>query len=685
MTKNIQSEVRYLKGVGPRKSEILSKIGIQTVQDLLYYLPRRYEDRRNKTKISDIKPGSSCMVQGKVLTSGAYRTKKGTVIFQLALTDGSGVLYCVWFNQPFLKDKFKTGQEIIFFGKAEKHDKLQMAHPEYEIVSDEPDLLNVGRIVPVYPLTQELTQKYMRFLVNQATEEYLDAAGETIPTHVIASGKVVDIYFALKNIHFPNSYESLDKSYRRIVFEDFFVLQAALALKKAKRKIHETGKEHKALDTLREKFSRIVKFNLTGEQKKAQQDIEKDMASPKPMSRLLEGEVGSGKTVLAIYALFITVSNGFQGAIMAPTEILARQHYLNLSELLLPLGINVSLLVSGITREDKSKIKKDIKNGEIDIVCGTHALIQEDVEFKNLGLAVIDEQHKFGVEQRNFLKQKGKNPDILVMTATPIPRTLALTVYGDLDISLIKELPKGRRPVKTFWLGEGRRDKTFEFIKDEAAKGRQAYIVYPRLKEKNTSSLKSAENMFEELSKKAFPGLRLGLMHGKLSSAKKTDIMKKFKNRKFDVLVSTVVIEVGIDVPNATCMLIENAESFGLSQIHQLRGRIGRGEHESFCILISDTEKEDAQKRLSRITQTQDGLKIAEEDLELRGPGEFFGTKQHGLPELRFGNILKDFEIMKEARSVAFSVVAKDPYLKEAKNIKIKQEIDEKFSKLVKK
>ncbi|MBL7157337.1 MAG: ATP-dependent DNA helicase RecG [Candidatus Omnitrophica bacterium] len=675
-------DIRYLKGVGPKRAEILKNLEINTVEDILYYLPRRYEDRSNFTFIKDLKVGEYQTVKGKVLTLGRHRTKRGINLFQLALGDKTGVIYCVWFNQPFLNKFFKTGQEIIIYGKVEKYAKLQINHPEYEIVKEERDSVNIGRIVPIYSLTQDVNQRYLRFLIHEAIADFLSCLRENLPTNIRARRRLVDIRFAVRNIHFPASFENLDKAYKRLVFEEFFILQLALALKKKDIKTDTRGIRHSLDAGLINSFKKLFPFELTQSQLKAINEIESDMANPKPMNRLLEGDVGSGKTVVATYALLLTRENGYQAAVMAPTEILARQHYINISELLMPLGINVRLLVSGLKPAKKDEIKNEIRKGDADIVIGTHALIWEGVDFKKLGLVVIDEQHKFGVTQRHILRTKGENPDVLVMTATPIPRTLALTVYGDLDISVIKELPKGRYPITTYCFEEEKRQNVYLFIKEEIKKGRQAYIVYPRiwLRKDATTAMKAATHMYNKFQEEIFPDLQVGLIHGRLEANKKDAIMKKFKDGKLDILVSTTVIEVGIDVPNASVMVVENAERFGLSQLHQLRGRIGRGGYPSYCILLGNPGTEAAKKRFYTMSETQDGFKVAEEDLELRGPGEFFGTKQHGLPELRFGNILRDFEIMEQARSEAFALVKQDPYFRNPRNSFIKQALRRRFS-----
>lgn len=672
--------IRYLKGVGPKKSELLEKLNIKTVEDLLYYLPRRYEDRSKATLIKDLKIGKYQLIKGKVLKASAYSTRSRTRIFQVSLGDKTGIIYSVWFNQPFLKDTLKVGQEIVVYGKVEKYKRLQINHPDYEIIKENVESFNMDRIIPVYSLTQDVSQRYLRSLANEAVRNHLSEIPENLPSNLIARKHLVDIKFAIRNIHFPVSFSNLEKAYRRLVFEEFFILQLALALRRKKQKTNTPGIRHNLDSNLMESFKKLLPFELTKSQVKAINEIQIDMANPKPMNRLLEGDVGSGKTIVSAYAGLLTVKNGYQAAFMAPTEILARQHYITLSELFMPLGINVRLLVSGLEQAKKQEIKEEIKNQETDIIVGTHAIIWEDVQFKKLGLVVIDEQHKFGVTQRKLLRNKSLNPDVLVMTATPIPRTLGLTIYGDLDISVIRELPKGRQLIDTYFLEEEKREEVYEFLKEEIKKKRQAYIVYPRIWSEKTSNLKAATHMYNKLQDEVFPDLKLGILHGKMNSKEKENIMKKFKAKKIDILISTTVIEVGIDVPNASVMVIEDAQAFGLSQLHQLRGRIGRGEHPSYCILLGNPKTEQAKKRFYTISETQDGFKIAEEDLELRGMGEFFGTKQHGLPEVRFGNIVKDFEIMENARSEAFELVKKDSDLKDPRNRIIKETLAKRFS-----
>jgi ATP-dependent DNA helicase RecG len=693
---NLKTPIRYFKGVGPKKSEYLQRLGIMTAEDMLFYLPSRYEDRSRFTAIRDVKLGESQVIRGDILTVTSRRARSGAAVVQATVADGTGFIHATWFNQPYLKDQFKKGQKLVLYGKVEHFDRLQIMQPEYEVIEDGgADSVHMGRIVPVYSLTDKITQKYLRSIAFQAVAKCHNQVQEALPTYILAREKLVDLKFALSNIHFPASFENLDKAYRRIVFDEFFMLQLALALRKKDAASKEAALKLEAQGELVDSFKKALPFEFTEAQKKAIKEIEHDMSSGRPMNRLLEGDVGSGKTAVAAYALTLCVQNGYQGVLMAPTEVLARQHFIVLSELLMPLGVNIELLVSGIDAKAKEGIYSGIRNGEIDLVIGTHAIIQEPVEFKALGLVVIDEQHKFGVTQRSILRQKGYSPHVLVMTATPIPRTLALTVYGDLDISIIKELPKGRKPIATYWVEEEKRRSMYGFIREELEKGRQAYVVCPTIERRSSlvvressggkkelydeNGAKSAVETFEKLRDEVFKGYEVALIHGRMSVAEKDKVMKDFKKGKIKVLVATVVIEVGVDVPNATIMLIENAERFGLSQLHQLRGRIGRGEHESYCILLADPKTDEAEKRLKAIEGTLDGFQIAEQDLDIRGPGEFFGTRQHGLPELRFGDILKDFDIMEQARRAAFDLVSKDPEFKEEHHRQLKHRLNVRF------
>lgn len=678
----LNTKIQYLKGVGPRRADRLARLGILTVYDLLYYIPRRYEDRRAIVFIKDVQPEKEYTVRGTIKRHGIWKSKKGMLIYEMVVNDGSGTMHAVWYNQPYLKKYFAIGAEIILYGKVEKFKSLQMTHPDYEVLKKEEtslDTLNMGRIVPIYPLTQDVTQKYLRFLVNRAIREDANLLAEVMPTHVRARCRLADIRFAVNNIHFPDNFDSLKMARRRLVFEEFFIFEAALALIKQERERHSAGVIHKVEKGLFEDFKNMLPFELTKEQVEAIKSIERDMKSPNPMNRLLEGEVGSGKTVVAMYALLLTIKNDFQGAVMVPTEILAQQHHLTLSEFFAPLGISVRLLIGSMTNAEKAAARKELNEGRVNIIVGTHSLIQEDISFDRLGLLVIDEQHKFGVSQRALLRKKDVKADVLIMTATPIPRTLALTVYGDLDISEMRDLPEGRESISTYWIEEGRKDRVYKFVKEEILNSRQAYIVCPRIEETGKDDLASAKNVYEHLSKKVFPEFRSALIHGKMKSAEKDRVMKDFKKNKINILVSTTVIEVGIDIPNATVMVIEDADRFGLAQLHQLRGRIGRGSHKSYCILISDPDNDEAKRRLEAFERLQSGFELAEEDFSIRGPGQMFGTRQHGLPEIRFGDIIEDKAILELARKEAFELVRNDSGLKNERNRNLREAILERY------
>ena len=678
----LQNKVQYLKGVGPRRAEQLLRLGIGTVSDLLHYIPRRYEDRREIASIKDVKPEQVCTIRGKVKRHSVWKSKKGMLIYEMVVSDGTADIHGVWYNQPYLKKYFRVGQDIILHGKIEKFKYLQISHPDYEILNKEEGALekaHMNRIVPIYPLTHDITQRYLRTLIFKTVEDNINLLEEILPTPLRARNRLADLKFAIRNIHFPYSFENLKMAYRRLVFEEFFILETALALVKKKRKKHTEGIRHNVEEGLFESFKAMLPFELTKEQLRAMKMIEKDIESPRPMNRLLEGEVGSGKTVVAMYALLLTIKNGFQGAVMVPTETLAQQHYLTMSELFMPLGVNVRLLIGSTSTAVKEEVKQELKEKKADIIIGTHSLIQEKVSFDKIGLIIIDEQHKFGVSQRAIFREKGIKSDVLIMTATPIPRTLALTVYGDLDITTMKELPAGRPPVSTYWVEEQRKEKVYNFVKEEVLKGRQAYIVCPRIEKGEKNGFASAKAMYEYLQKEIFPDLKLALMHGRLKGREKEKLMRDFNGNKINILVSTVVIEVGIDVPNATVMVIEDADRYGLAQLHQLRGRIGRGEHKSYCILLSNPKNENARKRLEAFEQLQDGFELAEEDLAIRGPGEISGTRQHGLPEIRFGDIVADRDILELARREAFELVDGDSGLTDERNRNLRKVILERY------
>jgi ATP-dependent DNA helicase RecG len=677
--------IQYVKGVGPKRAKLFEKKGILTVEDGLYFLPRSYEDRRHLKKISELMAGGKETGFGEILLSGTafYQNKKKRV-FEVVVGDGSGTITLKWFrgNERYLKERFKKGQRMIFSGEVRWFNyQKEIHHPDVEIVEGdiEEDYLNFKRIVPIYSETEGLYQRTLRRLLKSIVDGYSDELTSPIPEEIVERQDLIDFSEAFRRVHFPPDGESIEKlnlqrsdGHRRIIFDEFFFLELGLALKKRGVAL-ETGISFKTGGTLSQKLLNQLSFQLTRAQERALAEIVEDMEKPHPMNRLIQGDVGSGKTIVALLASLRAVEFGYQAAIMAPTEVLAEQHYLTIHRWVEPLGVGVALLTSNIKGSEREEIYDRIRRGEVQIVIGTHAVIQEQVEFHRLGLAIIDEQHKFGVVQRGLLKKKGGNPDVLVMTATPIPRTLAMTIYGDLDISLIDEMPPGRLPVETKVFTESARNRVYRIVEEEVKKGRQVFIVYPLVEESEKLDLMDATQMAEHLQKDVFPGFRIGLLHGRMKSDEKEAIMGEFKERAIHILVATTVIEVGIDVPNASVMVVEHAERFGLSQLHQLRGRIGRGQYPSKCILLAQyRSSEEAKIRLRAMEQTNDGFKIAEQDLELRGPGEFFGIRQSGLPDFRVAHLIRDTPILIEARREAFRLVQGDPDLEKPSHSALK-------------
>jgi ATP-dependent DNA helicase RecG len=675
----LSSEVKFLKGVGPARAELLAARGIHTVEDLLYYTPFRYEDRTRLTRIRDLIPGQSTTVLAKVLTSGLMRTRKsGTYIYDLACTDGSGMLRCKWFNAIYLERNkiFRPGQRVFFYGKVERDPfgtgNLQIVQPQFEILPESAEegaeSLEVGRLVPIYESVGTLGTRVLRRLISAALVALEAQIPDHLPESVRQRNKLLDRGPALRQTHFPDGERPIEEvaSFRapaqiRLIFEEFFAVGAGLALKRRKAKA-VPGIEFRVTEEVRDAIKKILPFHPTAAQKRVLKEIADDMCSPRPMNRLLQGDVGSGKTIVAVQAALLAMENGHQVALMAPTEILATQHYLYIKDLLAPLRYEVDLLISARKAGEKAELKRRIARGDVHLVVGTHALIEEDVSFARLGLVVVDEQHRFGVMQRFRLIRKGSTPDVLVMTATPIPRTLALTLYGDLDFSVIDELPPNRTPIETRLLFERDREQVFEFIREKVRRGGQAYVVYPVIEEGGKLDLKPAVRMYEHLSRNVFPEFRLGLLHGRLPSDEKEGVMQRFKRGEVQILVSTTVVEVGVDVSNATAMLIEHANRFGLAQLHQLRGRIGRGKAKSTCLLLAEEPLSDvAAERLRTMTETTDGFRIAEIDLKLRGPGEFFGTRQWGIPTFRIANLLRDQEILEWAKREAAEFVEHPP------------------------
>jgi len=675
---DLATPLQYLKGVGPRRAADLQRVGLSTVEDLLYRFPIRYEDRGTFQTIATLRPGTSASVAGEVIGCGVRPTRRPRFkIFELLLRDQTGSLRAIWFNQPFLNDVFRPHQRVILFGKLELTSHgLQMPNPQYEILtSDEPALktrpttelsaseetLHTGRIVPVYEKTGHLTAKVQRALVHSALEQMPSDIADPLPRAVRERQKLVPRRDALHDTHFPpegtpveqlNAFRS--PAQRRMIFEEFFLFQLGLVLRKRRAEADLKARSVVITDAIREAVRRVLPFRLTGDQKKAIAEIVEDMKRSSPMNRLLQGDVGSGKTIVALMAAIVAMENDFQVAFMAPTEILAEQHYINIRRLLEASRFRIALLTGATAAKKRREMQAELSGGSLHMVIGTHALVEEDVGFRELGLVIIDEQHRFGVLQRATLRSKGQHPDVLVMTATPIPRTLALTTYGDLDVSIMREMPPGRHAIKTTARPEARRDEIYDFIRRQVDDGRQAYIVYPLVEESEKVDLKAATEMADHLSHDVFPQYRVALLHGRLRQDAKDRVMQAFARGEYDILVSTTVIEVGVDVSNASVMLVEHAERFGLSQLHQLRGRVGRGAHQSFCVLLyQEPLTEQGRERLKALTDTADGFEIAERDLALRGPGDFFGTRQSGLPTLRVGDLLRDHQLMEEARREA--------------------------------
>jgi ATP-dependent DNA helicase RecG len=663
--------VQYLKGVGPARADLLLRLGIKTIEDILYFFPWRYEDRKNLKKIRDLAVGDTETVSGEVVSVEIITTpKKRMKIFEVTLSDGTGRLKCKWFNQPFLKRYFKAGEKAVLNGSVKESlygaYSLEMDNPDFEILGNEDRLIHMSRIVPVYKATEGISPKQLRTLMYNTITSGLHLIKDYIPEDIIKRNALKSLQWALKETHFPEELSDVSAlnrmrspAHKRLVFDEFFLLELGLALMKKKETI-ETGISFKESGELVHKFLQYIPFKLTSAQEKVIGEIRADMMRSLPMNRLVHGDVGCGKTVVAVISMLIAVENGYQACLMAPTELLAEQHFINIHKMIEGLGLRVALLTSS----SKGKPLDDISQGAAHIIIGTHALIQEGVTFKKLGLAIIDEQHKFGVVQRANIRRKGFNPDILIMTATPIPRTLALTLYGDLDISIIDELPKGRKPIITKIFFSSQKENVHSLIKEEMSKGRQVYIVYPLIEESEKLDLKSAIDGYEAF-KRLYPEKRIGMVHGRMPRDEREDVMTKFKSGNIDMLIATTVIEVGIDVPNASLMLIVHAERFGLAQLHQLRGRIGRGGYDSYCLLLAYPPfSEEAKRRLKAMESTGDGFKIAEEDLSIRGHGDFFGTRQSGIPELNVANIVRDLDILETARRAAFALADADPELR---------------------
>jgi ATP-dependent DNA helicase RecG len=658
----LATRLQFLKGVGPQRAKQLERKGLRTVEDALFFLPLRHEDRTRLTPFAALTPGQVHTSAGSIVGVSPPPPGRRRLPLSVMLRDASGYAGASWFGSPYLARVLKRGQRVVLHGKVARfRGALTFQHPDYEIVeSDDDDRLHTGRLVPVYSLTEGLAQRPLRRLMWQIVEQFADEVEEILPGAARARRELVGLAEAVREAHFPSSDEGLAAARRRLAFDDFLLLQLGLAILRS-RTARAAGIAMHPRGELLARLRRSLPYTLTRAQDRVWDEIRRDMAAPFPMHRLLQGDVGSGKTVVAAHAVLTAVEAGYQAAVMAPTEILAEQHFMTFHQLLAPLGVPITLLTSSLKARERATRRAAIASGELACVVGTHALVQEGVTFHRLGLAVVDEQHRFGVEQRARLRAKGASPDVLVMTATPIPRTLALTLYGDLDVAVLDELPPGRRPVVTVARTEARRGKIYAFLREQVAAGRQVYVVYPLVEESELVDLKAATDMARQLQENVFPDLRVGLLHGRLAFEEKDRIMRAFKAGELHLLVSTTVIEVGIDVPNASVMLIEHAERFGLSQLHQLRGRVGRGPWRSYCILLaSSAPGDDARRRIDAMVATNDGFRIAEVDLQIRGPGEFFGTRQSGLPEFRVADLLRDAHLLEDARGQAQAIVAGD-------------------------
>jgi len=691
----LKDSPRYLKGVGPRLSEYLAQKGILTIEDLIFYLPYRYEDRRNLIPISRLKPGEKAMTSGKVVASG-FSGKRGRQTFRAIIDDGTGTLTLKWFNMPgkYLIDRIQKGRVVVASQTVRVFEsELEMHHPELEILEDgeELDSLSFGRIVPVYSLPEGFSQKTLRNLMAQALALNLEQIQDLIPEELLKKRNFPSIKTALKNLHFPpldarieelNEHRSLE--HRSLYYQEFFVLELALALSRqglVETPAYPAGAGGRMIQSLKENLG----FKLTEAQEREIREIEDDLCRSKPMHRLLQGDVGSGKTIVALFAALRVIASGLQVAIMAPSEVLAEQHWLNLHRSLERLNLSCSLLTSAVRGEQREKILQKARTGELSLLVGTQALLQEKVEFNRLGLVIIDEQHRFGVQERLRLKSKGRNrtPHILVMTATPIPRSLAMTAFGDLDISILDQMPPGRKPVETKLLFANEEKIAWQEIKKRVLAGEQCFIVYPLVEGSEKLEVLDATRKYQELSATIFPEFRVGLLHGRLKPEEKEAVMEKFRARDIQIMVATTVIEVGIDVPNASVMVIENAERFGLSQLHQLRGRVARSLKPAICFLIAHPPlTETATERLKVMTETTDGFKISETDLRLRGPGEFFGTAQSGLPPFRFADLIRDIKELSLARADAFQFAdSKD--LSQTQFTLLRKELQAKYGKLL--
>lgn len=693
--RSLTDSLQYVKGVGPKRATLLERLDLRTVEDGLAFVPHRYEDRSRVQPIGEIVPGEYVTFRGTVLNAGILRLGRRRKVFEVILEDDTGTLRAKWFQfkEAYMKERFALGRHCIISGKPRPNTYLgaglEIIHPDVEFTdagADPAGTLEIGRIVPVYHTTEGLHQKSLRTIMKHLVDDYAPLLEEFLPAEVMKRNKLVPRVQAYRDTHFPPQGTRADHLHKfrtpqqvRLVFEELFLLQVGLAFKRKHTGDREQGRALKTRGELIHRFVKLLQFEYTGAQKRVLGEIMDDLEKDRPMHRLLHGDVGSGKTIVALTSLLTAVDNGLQGAMMAPTELLAEQHYLNLLPYCERLGVEIDLITSGLPPAEKKSIQQRIRDGHTQIAVGTHALIQKEVSFADLGLVVIDEQHRFGVLQREAIGKKGIAPHMLVMTATPIPRSLALTVYGDMDVSILDEMPPGRQAIATHRYDASQRDAVYDLVRKEIDRGRQAYVVCPLIEESETLDLKTAQEVFADLTKR-FPDLTVRLIHGKLKKEERQAIMTEFKDGAVHILVATTVIEVGIDVPNATLMLIEHAERFGLAQLHQLRGRVGRGDHSSQCLLVTYPPlTEDGEARIDAMLKSGDGFVIAEQDLKIRGPGDFMGTRQSGMPALRFADLVRDLRIIQTTRKEAFALIDHDPWLKDPAHAALRDTLQSKL------
>ena len=675
---DLDKDVKYVKTVGPNRVKLLNKLNIYTLKDLIEYYPRDYEDRSKPKNLYECTDGEEVLIEAMPTGRISEMHKGRMTISRLIVKDQTGTCYITWFNQGYLRDKFQPGRMYRFFGKiSNKNGRLEMNSPVYDEIDQSK---NTGKIIPIYPLTYELKQTTLRRIIENGLLEVKGQLPETLPEYILKENNLWDINNTIERIHFPVEFSDFNKARERLVFEELLTTQLAL-LKLKNNYEHETDGIQFSKDVYMSDVINILPFKLTKAQLRVLEEIDRDMESNKPMNRLLQGDVGSGKTVVAMIAAYKAVKSGYQATIMAPTAILASQHLESFQGILEELGIRTELLISSVTKKKKAEILEKLQNGEIDILIGTHAILEENVVFKNLGLVVTDEQHRFGVKQRGTIAAKGQNPDVIAMSATPIPRTLALILYGDLDISIIDELPPNRKKIETYAVRKNMEERVNNFIRKQITEGRQAYIVCPLVEEnEDMEGLQSVIELAERYQKETFSEYKVAYLHGKMKPKEKDEIMERFKNGEIQILIATTVIEVGVNVPNSSIMVVENAERFGLAQLHQLRGRVGRGEYQSYCILKYEGNSETIRQRMKVMCDTNDGFIISEKDLELRGSGDFFGTEQHGLPEFKIANLFEDIAVLKKVQRLALKIMEDDPLLEKEKNAKLNDLVKEKFS-----